>query len=61
MKAVPVASTAQFIPMRLLLKQFYELPGIFHAMMSFLKILEKEMKDGLIRNIIQAEFWQKLG
>lgn len=59
-RAVLVKSTVQFVPMRLMLKQFFELPDVFDNTMSFLRMLEKEMEDGVVRNIIQAEFWQNL-
>jgi len=59
-RAVLVKSTAQFVPMRLMLKQFFELPDVFDDTMSFLRMLETEMKDCVVRNIIQAEFWQNL-
>jgi hypothetical protein len=36
------------------------MPDVFDDTMSFLRMLEKEKEDGVVRNIIQAEFWQNL-
>ena len=57
-KQVPLH--AEFVPMRVVLKKFFELPSVFSRTVSYIKTLESEKETGMVRNIIQGELWQSL-
>ncbi|XP_044013988.1 uncharacterized protein LOC122856376 [Aphidius gifuensis] len=56
MNMIPV--TAQFIPLRLVFKKFFELPFIFNETIDYIKSLKKS--NDIISNFIQGELWQSL-
>lgn len=48
---------AQFIPIRNVLKNFFELPNIFEETKNYLRTLEH---DDIISNFVQGNLWRKL-
>lgn len=46
----------QFIPLRTVLKKFFELPGVFNCVMSYLDELEEY--TSFFANIVQSEMWK---
>ncbi|CAD6226293.1 GSCOCG00011867001-RA-CDS, partial [Cotesia congregata] len=49
--------TIQFIPLRNVLKEIFELPFIFNDSREYLQNLEEN--DVLIKNVVQSESWKK--
>ena len=47
----------QFFPLRQILRQFFELPKMYHNTKIYLEQLEKQKK--LVTNIVQGDFWDK--
>lgn len=47
---------AQFIPIREVLKKFFEMPNIYKETIAYLKSLED---DDIISNFVQASLWKK--
>lgn len=56
---VSESATAVFIPLRKVLKCFFELPNVLISVKNNVNKLYNEMKDGCIGNFIQAELWQE--
>lgn len=54
-KDIPVV--AQFIPIRQVLKKFFELPGIFDKTIKYLNILDSQKT--IITNIYQSSHWKQ--
>ena len=47
----------QFIPIRRVLKKFFEMPDIFDKTMEYVERLES--CNGILSNIVQNPFWAK--
>ena len=54
---VHVKVNAQFIPLRSVLKMFFELPEIYNDTMKYLQTLQSN--NDIITNLVQASFWQE--
>ncbi|XP_066595370.1 uncharacterized protein [Prorops nasuta] len=54
----PVKVTAQFIPIRHVLKTFFELPGIFTNTFNYINTILNDKT--VILNFIQGDLWQKI-
>jgi len=54
-----IDATAEFIPISIILKNFFEMSSVLKDTILFMKILEDEAKNtNVIRNIIQGKFWR---
>jgi len=53
----PIELTGQFIPLRKVLKGFFELPGVCEQVLSYMDELEKS-DSSVISNVIQGEVWK---
>ena len=52
-----VPATAEFIPLHLVLKNFLEIPMMFHYIMEYIDSLQE---DSIISNFIQASLWKEI-
>jgi len=55
-----INATVQFISICAVLKCFFELPTVFKNTIDYMRNLEEEVKKyKIVRNFIQADFWQR--
>jgi len=47
----------QFVSLKLNLKKFFELPGVFDTVSSYVEMLERE--ENVLSNFVQGELWRK--
>ena len=51
--------TAQFVPVRDVLKQFFQLDGVLSNTLKYMKYLQLEKEAGIISNFVQGEIWSE--